>query len=76
MQYILTGSKKNEPDELGATMIEMLKEDRKSLDGVDGFLIQAGEIIRRVKSEDERTELQLEILIFMNNKVREYNANS
>ncbi|OXU21362.1 hypothetical protein TSAR_000863 [Trichomalopsis sarcophagae] len=62
----VTDAKKNYHEDFGNKVLDILKEN-KPLDGVDGFLIQVGECMRRIP-QSERLPVQIQILGFLNKK--------
>lgn len=53
--------------------MDILKENNKPLDAVDGFLLQVGECMRQVPPAN-RLSLQIDVLSLINNRIRELNS--
>ena len=64
--------RKSEDDNFENKVMDILKENNKPLDGVDGFLIQVGESIRKIHTK-RRLSVQIQMLSFLNRQIEESN---
>ena len=70
MNFFLGATKKN--TNLNQEIVDLLKSNsEKTHDGVDGCCLQIGEVLRNIKDVNIRFQLQAELQMFLQNRLKE-----